>query len=331
MTLRRPPPHHGAGPIGLAAAALFTLAGCAAPPCPHPATPPPASVAAGTAVPVFLPAAAPASEAGAPNPGALRALPDLPRPSPNAEVKQAVGITEVHVAYSSPGAKGRSVWGTLVPYGELWRAGANAPTKLTVSRDFTFGGQAVPAGRYSLFIKPTESAWTVILNRDPKNAGSSEHDATLDVASVEVQSTASPPRERLVFMFDDTTDESTTLVLDWAGRRMAVPITVNTKEHVDKSIADTLDNAWRPLFNAGRYAFDAGDNARALELLTQSIGVRATWWNHWWAAQALAKDNQHKAAREHANKAVTLGENDSVFKRAFAEQVKKALDTWPQG
>lgn len=314
----------------LCGAFFLGTAGCAAPPCP--------SVAAAAPPPPPPPAAAPDiqpvvnvfADPGPPSPAVMRSLPALPRPSPNAEVKQVVGVTDLHVAYSSPGAKGRAVWGEVVPYGKLWRAGANAPTKLAVSRDFTFGGKPVAAGRYSVFILPTESKWTVILNRDPKNAGSFEHDPKQDVASVEIAATTAPPRERLAFLFEDSTDNSTQFVLDWAGRRVSIPITVDTKDHVDKNIAATLADAWRPLFNAGRYALDTGDDARALELLRQSISVQPTWWNHWWAAQALAKQKQHAAAREHAEKALALGEKDGVFVRAFAEQVKKALETWPK-
>lgn len=296
---------------------------------PPPAATPPAPPAAAT--PVVLPIMNVAVESGAPSPAMLGQLPELPRPSPDAQAKQRVGVTDISIAYSSPAAKGRTIWGELVPYGKIWRTGANSPTKLTSSRPFTFGGKEVAAGTYSVFTIPAEAKWTVILNKDPQNKGAFEHDVQHDVARIEVAPATAPARERLAFTFDNTTDDKTELVLDWAGLRVAVPLTVNTEEHVAKGIAATLDNAWRPLFNAGRYAFDKGDHPRAIELLKQSIGVRATWWNHWWAAQVLAKQGQHKLAREHAQKATELGKDDAVFQRAFAEDVKKALASWPQG
>ena len=86
-------------------------------------------------------------------PGAQSA-PELPQPSPKARVEQRVGLTDFAVAYSSPGVKGRPIWGELVPYGELWRSGANAATTLQASRDFTFGGVRVPAGTYALYTIP---------------------------------------------------------------------------------------------------------------------------------------------------------------------------------
>lgn len=261
----------------------------------------------------------------------MRQLPHLPSKSPNAEVHQQVGVTEMRITYSSPGVKGREIWGKLVPYDELWRAGANAPTKLIVSRDFTFGGKPVPSGKYSLFILPTAEKWKVVLNKDPNNHGSAEHDAKHDVAVVEVTPEAAPSRERLAYLFENTTDDATTLVLDWAGKRVGVAITVDTNKYVAENISATMKQAWRPLFNAGRHAFDQGNNDEALALFGKSIAVHATWWNHWWNAQALAKKGQHKQAREHALKARELGKDDKIFKRAFAKAVEKALASWPAG
>ena len=290
-----------------------------------------APAAQGNAAPVFIPIMNAPADADRPTPAAMRSLPELPQKSPDAEVKQRVGITTFTVTYSSPAAKGRTIWGELVPHDKLWRTGANAPTKLIASREFTFGGKKVPAGSYTIISMPTATAWTVLLNKDPKNRGAFEHKPQHDVARLQVTPTAAPPRERLAFMFEDTSDEGTNLVLDWAGKRVVLPIGVDTKTHIDQSIAATLDNAWRPLFNAGRHHLDAGETDKALGLFEKSIGIQATWWNHWWMAQALAKKNQYGPAREHAQKAQTMGAQDDVFKRAFAEDVKKALESWPKG
>ena len=107
---------------------------------------------------------------------------ELPQASPKARVEQSVGITQLAVAYSSPGVKGRKIWGEVVPFGQVWRTGANEATTFTSSRDFTFGGTKVPAGTYSLFTIPAESKWTVVLNANPKTWGSFDYDAAKDVA-----------------------------------------------------------------------------------------------------------------------------------------------------
>src|ERR1043165_721986 len=114
-----------------------------------------------------------------------QAVIETPAPSPKARVEQRVGITDVSIDYSSPGVKGRKIWGEVVPYDKVWRAGANAPTKLPVSRDFTFGTTAVKAGSYSLFMTPGKKTWTVALNTDLQ-ASQEQHDAKNDVATLSV-------------------------------------------------------------------------------------------------------------------------------------------------
>jgi len=312
--------------------ASFGLAGCGQPPPPPviPTSPAPVAPApqAAPAQPATIQVVAP--DAPPPGPADLRSIPALPRPSPNAELRQTVGVTHLHLSYSSPGVKGRQVWGELVPYGKVWRTGANAPTTLVADHDFTFGGTAVPAGRYTLLTVPGEKTWTVHLNKDPKGAGAFGYDAEQDVAKVEVEPTSASPRERLAFTFDDTTEKATQLVLHWAELKVAVPIEVDTAAHAKAAIAATVDNAWRPLFNAGRYAFDQENHDQAADLLSRSIQVKGTWWNHWWLAQTHHAKGEHDKARQHAQKTTELGKGDDTFEQFFAERVKKALTTWPQ-
>src|ERR1043165_10136809 len=115
----------------------------------------------------------------------------LPSPSPKARTAQPVGLTDVAIDYSSPGVKGGKIWGEVVPYDKVWRAGANAPTKLTVSRDFTFGSTAVKAGSYSVFVTPGKKTWTVALNTD-LTATQDSHDDKNDVAKATVTPAALP-------------------------------------------------------------------------------------------------------------------------------------------
>src|ERR1700684_4524258 len=88
---------------------------------------------------------------------------DLPRPSPFAKTVQTVGLTEISIDYSSPGVKGRKIWGEVVPYGQVWRTGANMATKITFSKEVTVGTTTVPAGSYAFFAIPTADSWTLIL------------------------------------------------------------------------------------------------------------------------------------------------------------------------
>lgn len=257
---------------------------------------------------------------------------EVPAPSVKSKVEQRVGITDFSVDYSSPGVKGRAIFGGLVPYNELWRTGANASTKLTASRDFTFGDKTVPAGTYALFTIPGESSWTVILNKNTTINGTTGYDTKDDVARVTAKPSAISARERMTFLFSDTTDDGSRLDLEWDKVRVSVPIKVDTKAQVATNMDKTLNDAWRPHYTAGRYLYDSGgDLNTALQHLDTSIGIKATWWNNWYRAQVLAKMGRTSDAVASAEKAQTLGKGDNVFENFFKEDVQKAVDGWKKG
>lgn len=254
--------------------------------------------------------------------------PDLPRPSPLARVEQRVGITDFAVEYSSPGMKKRKIWGGLVPYDGLWRTGANAATKLEASNDFTFGGTVVPAGTYSLFTIPGKKSWTVILNSD-SSASTRDYDETNDVARVTVRAAAAPLRERMAFLFSNTTDDTTRLDLEWEKLRVSVPLQVDTRAHVMKNIEETLDSAWRPHFASARWLLENnGDLVEAIGYVNTSIEIKPTWWNNWVKAQILAKQGNRSEAVAAAEKAKSLGAGDAIFEGFFQENVDKAIADW---
>jgi len=157
---------------------------------------------------------------------------DVPRPSPNATVKQTVGLTDVTVTYSSPAVRGRKIWGNVVPYDEVWRAGANECTKVTFSTPATIGGKTVPAGTYALFLLPTKAGWTFILNKDTSLWGSEGYKAAADVLRVPATVTTIPPRERLAFGVLDFTDASGTLAMEWETVRVGVKFELATRAAV---------------------------------------------------------------------------------------------------
>lgn len=260
----------------------------------------------------------------------IQQQPVTPQPSPRAAVEQTVGVATVRVDYSSPAARGRAVWGDLVPYGQLWRAGANAPTRIELSEPSTIFGAQVPAGVYTLIVTPAETGdWTVILNTDPQGRGYQGHDPANDVARGTVAPADAPTRERLAYTFEDTTDTSTNLVLDWAGKRIALPITFDTAALVDARIDAVVGQAWRPHFNAGRYLLDQpGQQARALEMLERSVAIQSTWWNEWFLARALHANGRTADAITHAERALEIGAQDSVMSNFFAPQIRAALEEW---
>jgi hypothetical protein len=174
--------------------------------------------------PAPKPAAAPAAAPAAP--GAPKPL--TPKPSPAAKVSAQIGTAEVTIEYSSPGVKKRKIWGALVPYDKIWRTGANASNKLTLTKDMTIGGQPVPAGTYNLLTIPGKKTWTVLINKDTTlGANVDKHSDALDVAKFTVTPKAIPSRERLTFIFSDVTDDSASLDLEWEKVRISLPIKVS--------------------------------------------------------------------------------------------------------
>jgi Protein of unknown function (DUF2911) len=272
-----------------------------------------------------------ASVAAAASPALAQGL-EVPAPSTKARVEMRVGITDFSVDYSSPAMRGRKIFGGLLPYDKLWRMGANSSTKLTASRDFTFGGTAVPKGTYSVFGIPGASSWTVILNKNLEINNVDGYDTKDDVARITVKPETSAPRERLTFIFSDTSDDATRLDLEWESLRVSVPIKVDTSAEVRAGIDKTLSDSWRPHYQAGRYLVEnGGDIDTALQYLDTSIGIKSTWWNNWWRAQALAKKGRTGDAIAAGNKALELGKGDNTFEQFFKADVQKTVDGWKKG
>jgi hypothetical protein len=152
---------------------------------------------------------------------------DEVRASPNAVVGQTVGTTDVLITYGRPSVRGRVIFGDLVPYGEVWRTGANEATTFTVSKDVTVEGEALPAGTYALFTIPTEEGWTVIFNRAAEQWGAFDHDPAQDALRIEVAPEEGAATEMMTFAFEDITDTSADVVLSWAG--LLVPFQIEVE------------------------------------------------------------------------------------------------------
>jgi len=256
---------------------------------------------------------------------------EVPALSPKAKVEQRVGIADFSVDYSSPGVKGRKIFGGLVPFDTIWRTGANASTKLIASRDFTFGDKAVPKGTYSVFTIPGASSWTVILNKKA-DASADAYDPKEDAARVTVTPQTIGARERMTFLFSETTDDATRLDLEWDTLRVSVPIKVDTKTQVMDGIDAVLGEAWRPYYQAGRYVVESGGNVDiALGYLDTSIGIKSTWANNWWRAQALAKKGRTADAVAAGEKTLQMGAGNETFEQFFKADVQKTVDGWKKG
>ena len=139
----------------------------------------------------------------------------LPNVSPRAETRQVVGLTEIDVQYNRPAVNDREVWGALVPYEQVWRAGANENTVISISTDVSVEGKKLAAGSYGLHAIPGESDWQIIFSKDTTAWGSFSYSEEEDALRVTVRPQQADFEEHLAYTFDDLTNESTTLNLRW--------------------------------------------------------------------------------------------------------------------
>jgi hypothetical protein len=150
---------------------------------------------------------------------------DEARVSPNAAVSQTIGTTEVRLTYGRPQVKGRTIFGDLVSYNEVWRTGANEATTISFSDDVMIEGESLAAGTYSFYTIPGPDAWTLIFN-DNANQWGTDYDESADVLRVDVPAESASKREMMTFLFENVTDTKGTCVLHWAETRVPFTITV---------------------------------------------------------------------------------------------------------
>jgi hypothetical protein len=195
----------------------------------------------------------------APAPAAQPPAVRLPQISQGATVKQTIGLNDVTITYSRPGVKGRKIWGGLVPYGAVWRTGANSATTIQVSEDVLVEGQPLPAGTYSLHTIPGEKEWTLIFNKEANQWGSYSYDAAKDAVRVKVTPIPGQAQEWMQFRFEDLTVNSARVVLAWENLQVPFAIKNQTDTNVKvvgmlrESVAKAKPDEWQTYYRGGNY------------------------------------------------------------------------------
>ncbi|MDO6490918.1 MAG: DUF2911 domain-containing protein [Cellulophaga sp.] len=168
---------------------------------------------------------------------------ETPQPSPFTKMEQKVGLTDVTLEYSRPSARGREVFGNLVPFSKLWRTGANKNTVITFSNNVTIGGKEVKAGSYAIFTKPGETSWEVIFYADTNNWGTPrEWDQSKVAATIKADVVKMPMKiETFTMTFDDLTSGSAVLGILWEDVYVGAKFEVPTDKTVSAAIAKTMN------------------------------------------------------------------------------------------
>lgn len=151
------------------------------------------------------------------------------RISPKAVVEQTVGFTDVSVEYGRPGVKGRTIWGGLVPYNAVWRAGANEATKITFNTNVKINGKKLKAGSYGFFTIPTKNGWTIIFNKVANQWGAFEYNDAEDALRIEVnpENENNCWQEWLTYTITKTSDNTAVVSLEW--EKLSVPFTIEVE------------------------------------------------------------------------------------------------------
>jgi hypothetical protein len=232
-----------------------------------------------------------------------------PAPSPTQTVRQDFGLSTVELSYSRPSIKGRTVFGDLVPWGKVWRTGANSATTITFGEEVTIGDKKVPAGKYGLLTIPEKNDWTVILTKQLDVTSPAAYKQENDVVRVSAKPVALPfSVESFTIVFDDVKSSSMNLGLLWDKTMVSVPIKVDVDKTVMTQISNLMDRDNRPYFNAAMYYMENGkDQAKALAWFDKAIeqNPKAFWVYHQ-RANLLVKMGKKQDAIASANKSIEL-------------------------
>jgi tetratricopeptide (TPR) repeat protein len=247
---------------------------------------------------------------------------NLPRDSQRASVSQRIGITDITVNYHRPLVKGRTIWGKVVPYGQVWRAGANENTTITFTDPVSVEGQPLDKGTYGLHLIPNQDQWTVIFSKTNTAWGSFTYKESEDALRVTVKPQAADFHEALAYDIDQPGEDSAIVTMRW--EKVAVPFKVSVK--VNDIVEASLHQQMRGLT---QYTWDGWDDAatyllahkvnldEALQYEDRSIGVEDRYDNNLTKSQildAMGKKDEAKAAHD---KALAIATPQQLHQYAF--------------
>ena len=258
---------------------------------------------------------------------------ETPQPSPLQKIEQKVGLTDVSVQYSRPSMKGRTIFGDLVPYGKLWRTGANQNTMVTFSTDVMVGESTLKAGSYAIFSKPNKDNWEVIFYSDTNNWGTPQKwDDSKVAATVNAKVYDIPMDiETFTVSFDDLTNDSAVLGIMWEKTYVAVKFDVPTDKAVTTAINKVMNGpSADDYYAAARYYLESGkDINKAVVWMDKAIEMTKENPRFWWLrqqslikAKAGDKKGAIKAAKASLEGAEKAGNAD------YIKMNKDSLKEW---
>jgi Protein of unknown function (DUF2911) len=253
----------------------------------------------------------------------------MPASSPTQTIKQDFGIGSIELTYSRPSAKGRKVFGDLVPAGKLWRTGANAATRISFSDPVEVGGKKLDSGTYVLYTIPNEDSWEVILNKGLKNSGVDSYKESEDVVRFKTEPVKTKSSvETFTMQFADIKAESCVLQLLWENKIVNIPITTDIKEKVKAQIEAAMLTDNKPYWQAAQFYNEYDKNLpKALENVSKAIeGNQKAFWMYLYKARIQKEmgDNAGALASSTTSLALAKEANNNDYIR-MNEKLQKEI------
>lgn len=232
-----------------------------------------------------------------------------PQPSTTQTVKQNFGLATIELTYSRPNLKGRKAMGDLVPFGKVWRTGANSATVLTFGDEVTIGGKKIPAGKYGLLSIPDKDNWTLIITKQTDVTSPAAYKQDMDMVRVEVKPMMMKDKlETFTMQFANVKSNSCDLHLMWENTAVALPISTDVDTKIMAQINSIMTKDNLPYFNAAMYYMDNGkDLNQALAWFNKAADQNpSAYWVLHQKANCLAKLGKKQDAVATATKSMEL-------------------------
>ncbi|OON65665.1 hypothetical protein B0919_23600 [Hymenobacter sp. CRA2] len=236
----------------------------------------------------------------------------LPAMSPTVHTREDFSTSYIEMVYARPSKRGRDVFGKLVPYGEVWRTGANSSTRIKFGEEVKFGGQVVPAGTYALFTIPDPKEWTIILNKDTSQWGAYDYRPELDQVRVTAKPrTSNTAMESFSMVLENLQPEAADLTIRWDKTRVSVPIVADPDARIMAQIQEAMKTDRKPYFAAAQYYYSTDkDINQAVAWLDEVIKQQPSYYTYYWKGKMLQKANRKDEAAEAARQSLALVKNE---------------------
>ncbi|NAS11885.1 DUF2911 domain-containing protein [Poritiphilus flavus] len=256
-----------------------------------------------------------------------------PKASPFSRIEQQIGLSKITVEYSRPAVRGREIFGDLVPYGRIWRVGANASTKFTTDTDLTIGGSRLPAGTYALYAFPEEQSWQIVFHTNTGHWGDGRKAYNPKEDAFRIRLTPekiSDKQENFLITFDEIDHNSMKMLWLWDRTRITIPISVDTHAAMQREISRKITDkpTAQTYYEAGRYLQEQGkDFELALDYLNKALEQGGdTYYFHRVKSLVEAALGDFPSAIVSAQKSLELASAEG--KDEFVRMNQKNIDDW---